>query len=70
MLYKVSVEFNGDDISITNDHIEIKIKSKPIKNKANQEIIKKLAKHFKISQSKIIIKSGHKSRDKIIEILN
>lgn len=70
MLYKVSVEFNGDNISIINDHIEIKIKSNPIKNKANQEIIKKLAKHFKISQSKIIIKSGHKSRDKIIEILN
>ncbi len=52
-----------------NDQINIGIKSKPIKGKANKEIIKKIAKHFKISRSLVQIKSGHKSSEKIIEIL-
>ena len=43
--------------------------SKPIKGEANKEIIKKIAKHFKISSTLVQIKSGHKSSEKIIEIL-
>ena len=44
------------------------IKSKPIKCEANKEIIKKIAKYFTISTTAIEIKSGHKSKEKIIEI--
>ena len=43
-------------------------KSKPIKCEANKEIIKKIAKYFAISTTAIEIKSGHKSKEKIIEI--
>ena len=70
MLYKVNVEFNKEFLSIDENQIIIGIKNKPIKGEANKEIIKKLAKHFKISTSLIQIKSGHKSNQKIIQIQN
>ena len=69
MIYKVHVEFSKEVLEIINDEIIIGIKSKPIKGEANKEIIKKIAKHFKISTVLIQIKSGHKSSEKIIEIL-
>ena len=69
MIYKVHVEFSKEFLEIEKDHISIGIRSKPIKGEANKEIIKKIAKHFKISTSLVQIKSGHKSSEKIIEIL-
>ena len=69
MIYKVNVEFSKEFLVIENDQINIGIKSKPIKGEANKEIIKKIAKHLKISTSLVQIKSGHKSSEKIIEIL-
>ena len=69
MIYKVKVEFSKEFLEIENDQINIGIKSKPIKGEANKEIIKKIAKHFKISTSLVQIKSGHKSSEKIIQIL-
>ena len=69
MIYKVHVEFSKEVLEIINYEITIGIKSKPIKGEANKEIIKKIAKHFKISTSLVQIKSGHKSSEKIIEIL-
>lgn len=69
MIYKVNVEFSKEFLDIEEDQIRIGIRSKPIKGEANKEIIKKIAKHFKISTSLVQIKSGHKSSEKIIEIL-
>lgn len=52
-----------------NDNfLKIKIKSAPEKGKANDELIKFLAKHFKISKSKVNIIKGKTSRNKIVEI--
>jgi len=39
------------------------------KGEANKEIIKKLAKYFGVSTALVQIKSGHKSKQKIKEIL-
>ena len=69
MIFKVHVEFSKEFLEINDEQIKIGIKSKPIKGEANKEIIKKIAKQFGISNSLVQIKSGHKSRDKIIEIL-
>jgi uncharacterized protein len=69
LIYKVKVEFSKEFLEIEKDQISIGIKSKPIKGEANKEIIKKIAKHFKISTSLVQIKSGYKSSEKIIEIL-
>ena len=70
MIYIVNVDFNRDFIAIQDDKIAIGIKSRPIKGEANKEIIKKLAKHFGVSTRDVVIKSGHKSREKIVEILS
>ena len=69
MIFKVTVEFSKDFLEINQDKIKIGIKSKPIKGEANKEIIKKIAKHFKISTINVKIKSGHKAHQKIIEVL-
>ena len=69
MIYKVSVNFSKESLEINENQINIGIKLKPIKGQANKEIIKKLAKHFRISSSQIQIKTGHKSQEKIIEVL-
>jgi len=69
LIYRVHVEFSKEVLEITNKQITIGIKSKPIKGEANKEIIKKIAKHFKIPTTRVQIKSGHKSSEKIIEIL-
>ncbi len=69
MIYKVQVEFSKEFLEIQDNQINIGIKSKPVKGEANNEIIKKLARHFGISTALVHIKSGYKSKQKIIEIL-
>jgi uncharacterized protein (TIGR00251 family) len=68
VLYEVNVEFNKEFLDIKENQITVGIKSKPVKGEANKEIIKKLAKHFGVSTSLVQIKSGHKSKQKIIQI--
>ncbi len=46
----------------------VHLKSSPVEGKANQELIKLLAKQFQVAKSNIIIKSGISSRNKWIEI--
>ena len=60
--------FRQDFVEVVGNHITIGITAKPIGGEANKEIIKKLSKHFRVSSSNIAIKSGHRSREKIIEI--
>ncbi|MBI3640732.1 MAG: DUF167 domain-containing protein [Thaumarchaeota archaeon] len=69
MIYKVSVIFHKDFIEVNNDEISVGIKSKPQKGEANKELIKKLSKHFNVSQSQVKITSGEKSRKKLIQII-
>lgn len=44
------------------------LKSPPVDGKANEELIKLLAKKFDVPKSEIIIKSGLSSRNKLIEL--
>jgi uncharacterized protein (TIGR00251 family) len=69
VIYKVSVTFHKDFIEVNNDEISVGIKSKPQKGEANKELIKKLSKHFNVSQSQVKITSGGKSRKKLIQII-
>ncbi|HXW02570.1 MAG TPA: DUF167 domain-containing protein [Candidatus Nitrosotenuis sp.] len=62
------MEFNKDFVEVDGNQITIGIRSKPIDGAANKEIIKKLAKHFGVSSASVVIKSGHKSKEKIIDI--
>jgi len=52
----------------TDGSFTVHLKSPPVDGKANEELIKILAKRFDVSKSKIIIKSGLSSRQKLIEI--
>lgn len=49
-------------------NFEICVKEPPVRGQANAAIIWALAKHFKISPSRVKIISGYTSRQKIIEI--
>jgi len=60
LIYKVQVEFSKEFLEIKENQINIGIKSKPIKGEANKEIIKKIAKHFKISTALVKIKAERK----------
>ena len=70
MRYQVNVKFNKDfiDVDEENKVITIGIRSKPVKGKANKEVVKKIAKYFDISSSNVEIVAGQRSKTKIIEI--
>lgn len=46
----------------------IKVKSPPLKNRANQELCELLASHFGVPTSAVRIINGHHSRNKTIAI--
>jgi len=69
MRYEVEVKFHKDFIEIDRNRIFIGLTSKPEKGEANRELLRKLAKNFKVSTSQIKIVSGLKSRRKIVEIV-
>ena len=51
-----------------DNFLKIKLKAVPEKGKANVELIKFLAKHFKTPKSNINIIKGETRRNKIVEI--
>lgn len=68
----VKVKPNSKQQTILKDEdgsLLVKLKSPPIDGKANQELIKLLAKEFKVKPSQIFIKSGLSSKVKILEII-
>ncbi len=69
MLYSVLVEFHKDFVSVNGTEIIVGVKSRPVNGAVNKEIIKKLSKYFNVTTTSIVIRSGHKSSRKIIEIL-
>jgi len=50
------------------DGIKVKLTAPPVEGKANEALVKFLAKEFKISPSSVEILRGHHSREKIIRI--
>lgn len=68
MRYSVRVKLNKDFIEVKDGKIVVGVKAKPEGGKANEELLKKLARYFKVSASSIRIVSGRTSRNKIIEI--
>jgi len=49
--------------------LKIKLKSAPIEGKANEELIKLLAKHFKVAKTNIEILKGKTGKNKVVEII-
>jgi uncharacterized protein len=57
-------------VQIDDDNFKIKITKVPEKGKANDEVIKMLAKYFGVAKSKVKIVRGTTSSQKVIEIEN
>lgn len=53
---------------LSENQFRVFVKEPPIKGRANQAVIKALAKYFKIPISRITIFAGLTSREKIVEI--
>ena len=71
MQKKVKVKPNSKQQKIVEEldgSLIIYLKSPPVDGKANEELIKVLAKKFDVPKSYINIKSGAFSRQKLIEI--
>ena len=50
------------------DRLLVRTTTAPVDDKANQAVRRLLAEHFGVSMSKVEIVSGHRSRDKTVEI--
>ncbi|MGJ5676187.1 MAG: DUF167 domain-containing protein [Nostochopsis sp.] len=71
MQIKVKVKPNSkvQKIEETSDgSLNIHLKSPPVDGKANEELIKMLSEKYDIAKSRIKIKSGLTSRQKLIQI--
>lgn len=49
-------------------HLMVRLKAKPQKGEANQELIKTIAKYYGVSAGKVKIKTGFTAPVKVIEI--
>jgi uncharacterized protein (TIGR00251 family) len=71
MKKRVKVKPNSKDQSIKEEadgSLTVSLKSPPVEGRANQELIKLLAEKFDVPKSRIKIKSGLSSRQKLIDI--
>ncbi|GAB1538569.1 DUF167 domain-containing protein [Scytonema sp. NUACC21] len=71
MQKKVKVKPNSKNQRIeeeTDGSLIVHLKSPPVDGKANEELVKLLAKKFDVPKSYIRIKSGLSSRQKLVEI--
>ena len=71
MKIKVRVKPNSktEEVIAEGDGFTVKVKEPPIEGKANRAVIRLLAKHFGVSETRISISSGLRSRVKVIEVL-
>ena len=53
---------------IDDTHFVVAVSARPEKGKANEAVLRSLSEYFKIPYWKIGIRSGHISREKILEI--
>ena len=67
---RLNVKTNSRSQKIINngDVLTIFLKSKPVQNKANKELIALIGKKLNLSSNQIQIISGSKSKDKLIKI--
>ncbi len=47
----------------------VRLKSAPVDGKANEELVRLLAKYFHVTQKSIVIKQGSTGKKKLVEII-
>lgn len=66
---KVKPNSKTEEVSQERDSFIVNVKEPPREGKANQAVIKLLAEHFGVPQSRIRILSGFRSRNKVMEVV-
>ncbi len=49
--------------------LHVYVSEPPLEGKANKAVVKSLAKYFKVRDSQVILVSGEKSKNKVVEII-
>ena len=65
---KIKPNSRTKELSQEGDSFIVKVREPPREGKANQAVIKLLAQHFGVPQSRVRIISGLRSRNKVIEV--
>ncbi len=74
MIIQITVVTNAakeavQEVQEKDGAMKVKVTAKPIGGEANKAVIAALAKHFAVSENKVKIIHGLKSRKKVVEIL-
>ncbi len=73
MIYEITVKpgsKKGPLVLEQGNNLTVYLREKPIDGEANAALIKLLSKHFHVSKSQIVIKTGARARKKLIEIIS
>ena len=66
---KVKTGAKNEFIAKTKDNsFTVSVRETPIDDRANWAIIRAIAQHFKVAQSRVNIVSGFKSKQKVMEV--
>jgi uncharacterized protein (TIGR00251 family) len=66
---KLTPKASSDRVGeVRNGVLTVYVTAPPDKNKANEAMLKLLAKHFDVAPSRLTLLKGHTSRNKTIEI--
>jgi uncharacterized protein (TIGR00251 family) len=65
---KVKPSSKTEELSQEGNSFIVKVKEPPREGKANQAVIKLLARHFGVPQSQVRILSGSRSKDKVVDV--
>jgi len=66
---KVKAKSKKEEIKrIDKEHFRVWVKEPPIKGRANKAVVKLFAEFFNIPKLKVMIVSGEKSKEKIVEV--
>ena len=57
-----------DSVERIGDDLVVRVKARAIDGKANEAVVRLLAKHFGVRQSQVVVLHGHTSRRKLILI--
>ncbi|MEM2866782.1 MAG: DUF167 domain-containing protein [Candidatus Hadarchaeales archaeon] len=68
MRYEVEVRFHADFVRVEGEKIVVGLTSRPEGGRANLELVKKLARHFRVPQTQVRIVAGWTSKRKVVEI--
>ncbi len=66
---KVKPGSKNEEVTQKGNILIVTTKEPPKEDRANRQVIKLLAKHFKVPQNQVKLVSGFKKRDKIVEIV-